>query len=84
MKSSTPVCAKVLFQSSVKTPGHTSPRPCLDIQHTPIMLRRASSVVGRAAVRARGVHTEAKLKEMGIELPTPKPPLGEYLAPNMS
>lgn len=44
------------------------------------MLRRASaSVVGRARVAARGVHTEAKLKEMGIELPTPKAPLGMYV-----
>lgn len=38
------------------------------------MFRRASAIVGRAATR--GVHTEAKLKQMGIELPTPKPPLG--------
>ena len=27
-------------------------------------------------VRARRVHTEKKLAEMGIELPVPKPPLG--------
>lgn len=41
------------------------------------MLRRVpASVVSRARVAARGVHTEAKLKEMGIELPTPKAPLG--------
>lgn len=43
------------------------------------MLRRVSSLVGRAAVRPRSVHTEAKLKELGIELPTPKAPLGKYL-----
>ena len=41
------------------------------------MLRRASAaVVGRARVAVRAVHTETKLKEMGIELPTPKAPLG--------
>lgn len=28
-------------------------------------------------VTARGVHTEAKLQQMGIELPTPKAPLGK-------
>lgn len=45
------------------------------------MLRRASTaVVGRVRVAARGVHTEAKLKEMGIELPTPKAPLGKVLS----
>lgn len=38
------------------------------------MFRRASTLVGRVAVR--GVHTEAKLQQMGIELPTPKTPLG--------
>ncbi|CAM9093620.1 unnamed protein product, partial [Scytosiphon promiscuus] len=43
------------------------------------MMRRASSLLSRAAVRTRGVHTEAKLKEMGIELPTPKPPLGNFV-----
>lgn len=42
------------------------------------MFRRASALVGRAAVRARSVHTEAKLQEMGIELPVPKPPLGKH------
>lgn len=44
------------------------------------MLRRASSLVGRAAVRGRRVHTEAKLREMGIELPVPKAPLGKQQA----
>ncbi|CAM9939801.1 unnamed protein product [Ectocarpus sp. 8 AP-2014] len=43
------------------------------------MLRRVSSLVGRAAVRPRSVHTEAKLKELGIELPTPKAPLGNFV-----
>eukprot|EP00904_Undaria_pinnatifida_P006158 jgi/Undpi1/2672/HiC_scaffold_13.g06050.m1 len=44
------------------------------------MLRRASAaVVGRVRVAACGVHTEAKLKEMGIELPTPKAPLGNFV-----
>ncbi|CAM9681370.1 unnamed protein product [Pylaiella littoralis] len=43
------------------------------------MFRRASALVGRVVVRARGVHTEAKLKEMGIELPSPKPPLGNFV-----
>lgn len=36
-------------------------------------------MVGRAAVRARRLHTEAKLQEMGIELPVPKPPLGKAI-----
>lgn len=40
------------------------------------MYRRVSALAGRVAVRARRVHTEAKLQEMGIELPVPKPPLG--------
>lgn len=42
-----------------------------------MLLRRVSSLVGRAAVRPRSIHTEARLKELGIELPTPKAPLGK-------
>lgn len=53
--------------SHARTPAHHA------------MFRRASTLVSRAAVRARRVHTEAKLQEMGIELPVPKAPLGKHV-----
>ncbi|CAM9565076.1 unnamed protein product [Ascophyllum nodosum] len=41
------------------------------------MFRRVATLAGR--ITARGVHTEAKLQQMGIELPTPKAPLGNFV-----
>lgn len=42
------------------------------------MYRRMATMARRFT--ARGVHTEAKLQQMGIELPTPKAPLGKTAA----
>jgi hypothetical protein len=42
------------------------------------MLRRSSANFVRAFGK-RNVHVEARLKEIGIELPTPAEPKGNYL-----
>ena len=43
-------------------------------------LARASNAAAAAAVHARGVHAEARLAEMGIELPpVSQPPLDLFL-----
>ena len=41
--------------------------------------RMAAAPVARAAVASRSVHTEAKIKELGLELPTPAKPAANYI-----